>query len=181
METTEQFVKSTTSSLLLILNKFYTLFWCFHCWLWTSKCWLGKICGLENYLSLSHFMYIMDVSFLNIWSFCNFTGPLEGLRLLRGKVVKGIYNLHKIKLASDLGVLQTRQVGSGTKPQELWNIWASQHRRWLKIDIITSRKIKYWKDFSQQNWSSPTFIKTKKGHIKGPLCRHFPPVPTVLS
>ena len=88
METTEQFAKSTTSSLLLILNKFYTLFWCFHCWLWTSKCWLGKICGLENYLSLSHFMYIMDVSFLNIWSFCNFTGPLEGLRLLRGKVRK---------------------------------------------------------------------------------------------
>ena len=25
-------------SLLLTLNRFPTLFWCFHCWLWTKKC-----------------------------------------------------------------------------------------------------------------------------------------------
>ena len=30
-------------SLLLSLNRFYTLICCFHCWLWTSKCWLGSI------------------------------------------------------------------------------------------------------------------------------------------
>ena len=28
-------------SLLLTLNKFHKLFWCFHCWLWSSKCQLG--------------------------------------------------------------------------------------------------------------------------------------------
>ena len=27
-------------SLLLTLNRFFTLFWLFHYWLWTSKCWL---------------------------------------------------------------------------------------------------------------------------------------------
>ena len=25
------------ASLLLTLNRFHTFFWCFHCWLWTSK------------------------------------------------------------------------------------------------------------------------------------------------
>ena len=28
--------------LLLTLNRFHTLFWCFHCWLWTNKCRLGS-------------------------------------------------------------------------------------------------------------------------------------------
>ena len=28
-------------SLLLTLNKFHIVFWCFHCWLWTSKFWMG--------------------------------------------------------------------------------------------------------------------------------------------
>ena len=28
--------------LLLILKKFHGLFRCFHCWLWTNKCWLGS-------------------------------------------------------------------------------------------------------------------------------------------
>ena len=30
-------------SLLLTLNRFHTLFWCFHYWLWTSKCQLGFV------------------------------------------------------------------------------------------------------------------------------------------
>ena len=25
------------------LEKFQNLFWCFYCWLWTSKCWLGML------------------------------------------------------------------------------------------------------------------------------------------
>ena len=29
-------------SLLLTLNRFQTLFWCFRCWLWTSKCTLRR-------------------------------------------------------------------------------------------------------------------------------------------
>ena len=28
--------------LLLTLNRFYNLFWCFHCWFWASKCQLGR-------------------------------------------------------------------------------------------------------------------------------------------
>ena len=40
-----------------------------------------------------------------------------------------------------------------------------QHFKWLNIDRITSRKIRYWKDFFQQNRSSSTFIKQKKGHV----------------
>ena len=34
------------ASLLLILNKFHTLFWCLHCWLWTSKYRLVKLLAL---------------------------------------------------------------------------------------------------------------------------------------
>ena len=58
-ETTKQCVKSVQNSkltiktqerrpwralvsLLLTLNRFHTLFWCFHCWLWASKCCPGR-------------------------------------------------------------------------------------------------------------------------------------------
>ena len=34
-------VNSGQKSSLLTLNRLHTLFWCFHSWLWTSKCWLG--------------------------------------------------------------------------------------------------------------------------------------------
>ena len=39
-------------SLLLTLNRFHALFWCFYCWLWTSKFRLGNVWGLlfENHL-----------------------------------------------------------------------------------------------------------------------------------
>ena len=65
-ETPEQYMKSIQSlqqmhqkdvsdivltSLLLTLNRFYTLFWCSHCWLCTSKCWL-------EYLGPSHISVI---------------------------------------------------------------------------------------------------------------------------
>ena len=38
METPKNCGKSILVSLLLILNRFHTLFWYFHCWLWTNKC-----------------------------------------------------------------------------------------------------------------------------------------------
>ena len=55
----------------------------------------------------------------------------------------------------------------------------------FKIDRINRRKIKYRKDFSQQNRSSSSFIN--KGHINigkcclGETCSLCPPVPTVLN
>ena len=42
MQTPEQCVKSIQLPMLFTLNKFRRLFWCFHCWTWTSKsrlCW----------------------------------------------------------------------------------------------------------------------------------------------
>ena len=56
-------------------------------------------------------------------------------------------------------------MGSGAKPQKLYSFRPLQHPRLLEIQINTSRKIEYWKDFFQQNRSSSTFIKKKKGHI----------------
>ena len=36
-------------SLLLSLNRLHTLFWCFHCWVWTSKCQLlQKVTSAKN-------------------------------------------------------------------------------------------------------------------------------------
>ena len=36
-------------SLLLTLNRLHTLFWCFHCWVWTSKCQLlQKVTSAKN-------------------------------------------------------------------------------------------------------------------------------------
>ena len=33
-----------SDALLLTLKRFYILFWCFRCWLWTIKCRLGNLC-----------------------------------------------------------------------------------------------------------------------------------------
>ena len=52
--------------LLLTLNKFHTLFWCFHCWLWTSKCLLGKQAFFTRYtnrFSLNVTIYISHLYF----------------------------------------------------------------------------------------------------------------------
>ena len=53
MGTPEQYVRSvqvkskdtrtTLLTFLLTCNRFYTLLWCFHCLLWTSKCRLRKV------------------------------------------------------------------------------------------------------------------------------------------
>ena len=41
--TTETLGKDVkTCSKLKICSASMTLFWCLHCWLWTSKCWLGR-------------------------------------------------------------------------------------------------------------------------------------------
>ena len=39
--------------LLFILNRFHTLFWCFHCWFWTSKC---RLQSWTKHLRLFHFL-----------------------------------------------------------------------------------------------------------------------------
>ena len=36
-------------SLLLTLSRFHTLFWCFHCWLWTNKCQLGQSVSVKKF------------------------------------------------------------------------------------------------------------------------------------
>ena len=39
----DHFVGLASKGLMLTLNRFNTLFWSFHCWLWTSKCRIGSI------------------------------------------------------------------------------------------------------------------------------------------
>ena len=45
-------------SLLLTLNKFHTLLWCFCCWLWTSKWLLGNEQSILTESTTVHFMPI---------------------------------------------------------------------------------------------------------------------------
>ena len=45
-------------SLLLTLNKFHTLLWCFCCWIWTSKCLLGNEQRILIESATAHFMSI---------------------------------------------------------------------------------------------------------------------------
>ena len=49
-------------SLLWSLNRFQRLFWCFHCWLWTSKCQLGI------YLFFSITWYLWNIRILGFFS-----------------------------------------------------------------------------------------------------------------
>ena len=41
--------------LLLTLNTFYTLFWCYHSWFWVSKCGLGSLLSLVKVYRLFDF------------------------------------------------------------------------------------------------------------------------------
>ena len=57
---------STTSltwfwSLLSTLNKFHTLLWCFYCWIWTSKNWLGK-------MRVQHMHILLRIIWLIQWA-----------------------------------------------------------------------------------------------------------------
>ena len=42
IKTPEWGLNTVLVSSLLTLNIFGTLFWCFHCWLWISKRWIGR-------------------------------------------------------------------------------------------------------------------------------------------
>ena len=55
METPENCGKSILVSLLLILNRFHTLFWYFHCWLWTNKCRLRQFPDQLRLLSVINY------------------------------------------------------------------------------------------------------------------------------
>ena len=49
--------------LLLTLNRFHTLFWCFQCWIWTRKCRLGS-CYLSSLIMVNQFE---DLLFGQLW------------------------------------------------------------------------------------------------------------------
>ena len=44
------FKVTTAVSLMLTLNRFHTLFWCFHCWIWSSKFHLGSFIWVHSVL-----------------------------------------------------------------------------------------------------------------------------------
>ena len=57
--------QSSVSDVLLVsqfltLNRFQTLFWCSHCWIWTRKCWMGSV-------SFSELAYAGTFFSLSIW------------------------------------------------------------------------------------------------------------------
>ena len=105
------------------------------------------------------------------------------------KSKKDIYNFHEVKIAQgSRGRCKPAKWGLGEAPEVLqFLINLDQHSGLnnFKIDRINRRKIKYWKDFSQQNRSSSSFIK--KGHINmgkcclGETCPLCPPVLAVLN
>ena len=37
-------------SLVLTLNRCHLIFWCFHCWLWSSKFWIGVVLWYSSYI-----------------------------------------------------------------------------------------------------------------------------------
>ena len=57
------------SSSPLTLNRFHTLFWCFHCWLWLSKCRLGSGNTFRN-LSYIYDCFRENNSWLNFYHTC---------------------------------------------------------------------------------------------------------------
>ena len=51
----------TLEQLLLALDRFHTLFWCFHCWLWIIKCRLAssqKAAFIKKFLNSSRFFLL---------------------------------------------------------------------------------------------------------------------------
>ena len=91
----------------------------------------------------------------------SYAGPLEGLIFSRSKVHKQAFIVF-----TNWKLLRAVRGAANTTSGVWGNFWPLQHLRWLKmklptklsytcikIDRITSRKIKYWKDLYQQNRS----------------------------
>ena len=68
--------------LLLPLNKFHTLFWCFHCWLWTSKCRLVRKLALKITLIIHYTSRFTAAVYLWLLQTSNFTTPWVFFTLL---------------------------------------------------------------------------------------------------
>ena len=63
-------------SLLLTLNKFHTLFCCFHCWIWTSTCQLGtKLLNAKIDYSPAN-IYLLKVNHRNTIKRCEICSKL---------------------------------------------------------------------------------------------------------
>ena len=56
------------------MKTFYTLFWCLHCWFWTSKCWLGIRC-------IYHFYKYLTIIFNFVISAVLFQWILKNVRI----------------------------------------------------------------------------------------------------
>ena len=73
-------------SLLLTLNRFHTLLCCFYCWLWTSKCRLGKSKLHNNWINWN----------LRLWEISIISRQTKGTKLryvsILFKITYGMYS-----------------------------------------------------------------------------------------
>ena len=66
-------------SLLLTLNRFQTLFWCFYCWLWASKCEL-IVYGNSNLALRKNLPF--KINFESFWKFWKIQGRVYKAKTL---------------------------------------------------------------------------------------------------
>ena len=74
---------------LLILNWFHTSSWCFHCWLWTSKSWLGSP------QKLTIFQILWFQLLLN-WSFKLFSKTRHLLMMTGSEPIQPVFTCSKL-------------------------------------------------------------------------------------
>ena len=81
--------------LLITFNRSPTFFWCFHCWIWTSKCRLGKC--LKDYQDLEVIIKIINVikKFFQFSFWRNFFLPTKG------KITHASFKYIKVKCIQD--------------------------------------------------------------------------------
>ena len=65
LQTTEDVIDHVRVFWLLTLNRFLSLFWCFHCYLWKSKCWV-KIMPHIHTKAINRFQYILHIFFISL-------------------------------------------------------------------------------------------------------------------
>ena len=87
-------------SLLLILNRFHTLLWCFNCWLWTCKYWLEMKSDLVG--MFSHLLNVDE-------TFCDLKICLQGNQSLTMKGMQSKSLLWKSNRESHLYCMFSRK------------------------------------------------------------------------
>ena len=116
-------------SYLLTFNRFHTLFWRFHYWLWTSKWRLGWLSSLEIQSALSH------------QKLCSVKMTMQQfVKSVRIRSFSGLQCSASPRIQSECGKIQQRRKKCGKKSKYRDFLRVQTVKNLIKVDSIVTTK-----------------------------------------